>query len=103
MLAEKLEKLRAITSEQQQRGADKLGGVGSSSDGTIEGVIDMLGKAAAVVQSKEAVPTFEEQTIKPDSGVDYLTEVRLAAIPVSYEANAAGGETLIIGGGINVG
>lgn len=56
------------------------------------------GASEVTVQSKSATPTFEEQTITPDSGYDYLSQVTIAAIPVTYTQNAAGGTTVKIGG-----
>lgn len=56
------------------------------------------GASEVTVQSKTATPTFEEQTITPDSGYDYLSQVTIAAIPVTYTQNAAGGTTVKIGG-----
>lgn len=48
--------------------------------------------------NKAATPTFAEQVVTPDSGFDYLSQVTVAAIPVTYTDNAAGGQTLQIGG-----
>ena len=38
------------------------------------------------------------QTVLPDEGFDYLSQVSVAAIPVTYSDNAAGGQTCTIGG-----
>jgi hypothetical protein len=48
-------------------------------------------------QSKEVTPTMAEQTIIPDSGYNYLTQVKVKAIPVVETDNAAGGKTVTIG------
>ena len=48
-------------------------------------------------QTKSATPTFSSQTIQPDSGYDYLSAVTVAAIPISYADNSAGGVTVTIG------
>lgn len=56
------------------------------------------GAEEVTVQAKTATPTFAEQTILPDSGYDYLSQVTIAAIPVTYTQNAAGGTTVKIGG-----
>lgn len=49
------------------------------------------------VQSKSATPTWAAQTILPDSGYDYLSQVSVAAIPYTETENAAGGLTVTIG------
>lgn len=48
-------------------------------------------------QSKTATPTFSQQTILPDTGYDYLSQVTVNAISVDYTENAAGGYTVTIG------
>lgn len=48
-------------------------------------------------QAKQATPNFVQQTILPDSGYDYLSQVTVDPIPVTYTDNAAGGQTLTIG------
>lgn len=48
-------------------------------------------------QAKSATPTFSQQTILPDSGYDYLTQVTVAAIPVTETDNPQGGKTLTVG------
>ena len=48
-------------------------------------------------QTKTATPTFAQQTILPDSGYDYLSQVTVDAISVTYTDNAAGGKTVTIG------
>ena len=50
------------------------------------------------VQSKSATPTTSEQTILPDPGYDYLSQVIIAAIPYSESPNSAGGITVTIAG-----
>ena len=42
-------------------------------------------------------PTFSAQTILPDSGYDYLSQVDVAAITVTETDNVAGGKTVTIG------
>lgn len=49
-------------------------------------------------QSKTATPTTSEQTILPDPGYDYLSQVTIAAIPYSESPNSAGGITVTIAG-----
>lgn len=48
-------------------------------------------------QAKEATPSMTEQTIIPDNGYNYLTQVVVKAIPVVETNNAAGGKTVTIG------
>ena len=57
----------------------------------------MSGSEDVVAQTKNATPTFSQQTILPDTGYTHLTSVVVAAIPVSYVDNAAGGKTVTIG------
>jgi hypothetical protein len=49
------------------------------------------------VQTKNATPGWTAQTILPDTGYDYLSQVNLAAIPYVETPNAAGGITVTIG------
>lgn len=65
---------------------------------SILGVEGTYGGDAAKVQTKSVTPTMATQTILPDEGFDYLSQVDVAAIPVTYSANAAGGQTCTIGG-----
>ena len=58
----------------------------------------MTGQESVTVQSKTITPTFTVQTILPDSGYDYLSQVVVSAIPMTESANTAGGLTLTIGG-----
>lgn len=48
-------------------------------------------------QSKEVTPKMSEQTILPDSGYNYLSQVKVKAIPVVETDNTAGGKTVTIG------
>lgn len=56
------------------------------------------GEEPATAQAKEVTPSFEAQTVLPDEGVDYLSQVLVKAIPVTRTENAAGGITVTIGG-----
>ena len=58
----------------------------------------MTGQEDLNIQSKTVTPTFTAQTILPDDGYDYLSQVVVSAIPVSESENTAGGLTLTIGG-----
>ena len=65
---------------------------------SILGVEGTYGGDAAKVQTKSVTPTMAAQTVLPDEGFDYLSQVDVAAIPVIYSANSAGGQTCTIGG-----
>ena len=58
----------------------------------------MTGQEDLQVQSKTVTPTFAAQTILPDEGYDYLSQVVVSAIPMTESENTAGGLTLTIGG-----
>lgn len=58
----------------------------------------MSGSEDVHAQSKTATPTWAAQTIAPDSpDYNYLSQVSIAAIPISYSDNSAGGQTVTIG------
>lgn len=58
----------------------------------------MSGTEGASPQAKSVTPTFEVQEVTPDSPTyNYLSSVTVAAIPVTYTDNDAGGQTLKIG------
>lgn len=65
---------------------------------SILGETGTYGGEAAKVQTKSVTPTMSAQTVLPDEGFDYLSQVEVAAIPVNYSDNAAGGQTVTIGG-----
>lgn len=67
-------------------------------DVTILGVTGTYGGDAVTAQSKSVTPTMSAQTVLPDEGYDYLSQVNVAAIPVTYADNTAGGQTCTIGG-----
>ena len=57
----------------------------------------MSGSEGVVAQTKNVTPTFSAQQILPDTGYTHLSQVNVAAIPVSYADNSAGGKTVTIG------
>ena len=57
----------------------------------------MSGTEGAKPQAKTVTPTFAKQVIAPDEDYNYLSEVTVEAIPVSYVDNAQGGQTVTIG------
>lgn len=63
----------------------------------ILGVTGSYSGASITAQSKSATPSWSQQTIQPDSGYDYLSAVTVAAIPIAYADNSAGGQTVTIG------
>ncbi len=65
---------------------------------TILGVEGSYGGEAVKAQANKSVtPGFTQQVVTPDEGFDYLAQVTVAAIPVTYIDNAAGGQTMTIG------
>ena len=71
--------------------------------GNIKAGVEILGETgeytgeSVTAQSKNATPSFSQQTILPDSGYDYLSQVVVAAIPVTETPNSAGGTTITVG------
>lgn len=72
--------------------------------GNIKAGVSILGETGTYggeevkAQTKSVTPTMSAQTVLPDTGFDYLSQVDVAAIPVTYSDNAAGGQTVTIGG-----
>lgn len=94
----------------QQGYHDGSGSVGISSTeqakiiaGNIKSGVQILGVTgtysgeAVTAQTKNATPYTTAQTILPDSGYDYLSQVNVAAIAYTETDNAAGGKTVTIG------
>lgn len=65
---------------------------------TILGVEGTFAGETVTAQTKSVTPTMSAQTVLPDEGFDYLSQVSVAAIPVTYSDNSAGGQTCTIGG-----
>lgn len=59
----------------------------------------MSGTEEVTAETKSVTPTFAQQVITPNTaqGYNYLAQVTVAAIPVVYADNAAGGKTVTIG------
>lgn len=71
---------------------------GNIKDGVvILGVSGTYTGEGVTAQTKIATPTWSQQAILPDTGYDYLAQVTVAAIPITYTDNAAGGQTVTIG------
>ena len=64
---------------------------------SILGVLgEMTGLEDVNAQAKEVTPGVTAQTVLPDEGYNYLSEVNVAAVPYSETENAAGGLTVTI-------
>ena len=57
----------------------------------------MSGSESVNAQSKTATPSWSQQTVTPDTGYTHLSQVTVAAIPIAYSDNSAGGQTVTIG------
>ena len=65
---------------------------------TILGVTGtMSGSEDVKAQAKTVTPSTGQQTVTPDSGYNYLSQVTVTAIPYTETPNAAGGTTVTIG------
>ncbi len=65
---------------------------------SILGETGTYGGEEVKAQTKSVTPSMSTQTVLPDEGFDYLSQVSVAAIPVTYSDNSAGGQTCTIGG-----
>lgn len=57
----------------------------------------MSGSEDVNAQAKTVTPTASVQTVTPDTGYNYLSQVTVNAIPYSESDNSAGGVTVTIG------
>lgn len=57
----------------------------------------MSGSEDVKAQSKTVTPTASAQTVTPDTGYNYLSQVTVNAIPYVETDNSAGGKTITIG------
>ena len=57
----------------------------------------MTGTEDVVAQTRSVTPSTSSQTILPETGYNYLSQVNVAAIPYTSTENAAGGLTVTIG------
>lgn len=63
----------------------------------ILGVVGTYSGESISAQSKTATPSTSQQTVLPDVGYDYLSQVIVQAIPYVETLNPAGGYTVTIG------
>lgn len=57
----------------------------------------MSGTEGAKAQARTATPKLTSQVITPETGYNYLSQVTVAAIPVTRTDNTSGGQTVTIG------
>ena len=59
---------------------------------------NMTGTEDVNAQTKTVSPTTVQQTILPDEGYNYLSQIVVGAIPYVESSNSAGGTTVTIAG-----
>lgn len=65
---------------------------------TIGGVTgSMSGSEDMAAEAKSVTPSWIAQTITPSTGYNCISQVSVAAIPIAYSDNSAGGQTVTIG------
>ena len=57
----------------------------------------MSGTEDVTAETRSVTPSFSQQVITPGTGYNYLSQVTVAAIPVTETDNSAGGVTLTVG------
>lgn len=57
----------------------------------------MSGTEDVTAETRSVTPSFSQQVITPGTGYNYLSQVTVAAIPVTETDNAAGGVTITVG------
>lgn len=63
----------------------------------ILGVTGTYSGESVTAQTKTVTPTLTGLTVLPDQNYDYLAQVNVNPIPISYADNAAGGVTVTVG------
>lgn len=85
-------KVSIAAAEQQKLVAGNI-----KKDITILGIKGTYGGEAIKAQQKTVTPAKTAQTITPDSGYDYISQVTVNAVPKTETSNSAGGTTVTIG------
>ena len=76
---------------------DGSGKVGISSAEQAKIIAGNIKAGVQILGVTGSTPSWSQQNIQPDTGYDYLSGVTVAAIPIAYSDNAAGGQTVTIG------
>lgn len=64
---------------------------------TILGETGTYSGESVTAQTKTVTPTLTGLTVLPDQNYDYLSQVNVNAIPITYADNSAGGVTVTVG------